>query len=50
MNQGNKDKVEQSELDLYGIETVPAHVFLWGDYRYSNARDALAAAKRSANP
>jgi len=47
MNQGNKDKVEQSELDLYGIETVPAHVFLWGDYRYSNARDALAAAKRS---
>lgn len=48
MSQGNKDAIEQSELDLYGIETVPAHVFLWGGYRYSNARDAVAAAKRSA--
>jgi hypothetical protein len=50
MSQGNKDAVEQSELDLYGIETVPANVFLWGSYRYSNARDAVAAAKRSAKP
>jgi len=25
-------------------------VFLWGGYRYSSARDALAAAKRSAKP
>jgi hypothetical protein len=50
MSQGNKDAVEQSELDLYGIETVPANVFLWGGYRYSNARDAVAAAKRSAKP
>jgi hypothetical protein len=48
MNQGSKDGVEQAELDRYGIETVPANVFLWGGYRYSNARDALAAAKRSA--
>ena len=46
MNQGNKDGIEQAELDRHGIETVPAHVFLWGGY--SNARDALAAAKRSA--
>ena len=37
---------EQAELDRYGIERVPADVFLWGGYRYSNARDALAAAKR----
>ena len=46
MNQA--DKVEQAELDRYGIQRVPADAFLWGGYRYSNARDALAAAKRSA--
>lgn len=42
------DKVEQAELDRYGIQRVPADAFLWGGYRYSNARDALAAAKRTA--
>lgn len=48
MSQGNKDGLDQAELDLYGIEIVPAYVFVWGGYRYSNARDALAAAKRNA--
>ena len=43
-----RDDVEQSELARYGIERVPADVFLWGGYRYSNARDAVAAAKRGA--
>jgi hypothetical protein len=43
-----RDEIEQTTLDRYGIERVPAHVFLWGGYRYSNARDALAAAKRGA--
>jgi len=43
-----REKVEQVELDRYGIQRVPADAFLWGGYRYSNARDALAAAKRSA--
>ena len=43
-----RDKVEQAELDHYGIERIPADAFLWGGYRYSNARDALAAAKRNA--
>jgi hypothetical protein len=38
--------VEQAELDRHGVERVPADVYLWGGYRYSNARDALAAAKR----
>jgi hypothetical protein len=42
------DPTQQAELDGYGIERVPADVFLWGGYRYSNAHDALAAAKRSA--
>ena len=36
------------ELKRFGIERVPADVFLWGGYRYSHARDALAAAKREA--
>ena len=43
-----RDQVEQAELDRYGIQRVPTDTFLWGGYRYSNARDALAAAKRSA--
>lgn len=43
-----RDKVEQAELDRYGIERVPTDTYLWGGYRYSNARDALAAAKRRA--
>ena len=43
-----RDKAEQAELDRYGIQRVPTDTFLWGGYRYSNARDALAAAKRSA--
>jgi hypothetical protein len=45
-----RDKIDQTELDRYGIERVPADVYLWGGYRYSNARDALAAAKRDAKP
>jgi hypothetical protein len=43
-------KAEQAELDRLGIERVPADVFLWGGYRYSIARDAVAAAKRGAKP
>jgi hypothetical protein len=42
------NKVDQVELDRYGIERMPADVFLWGGYRYSTARDAVAAAKRDA--
>jgi hypothetical protein len=42
------DDIAQSELDRYGIQRVPADVFHWGGYRYSNARDAVAAAKRGA--
>lgn len=43
-----REKAERAELDRYGIQRVPADAFLWGGYRYSNARDALAAAKRNA--
>ena len=46
MSDNRNGKIEQAELDRYGIERVPADVFVWGGYRYSSARDALAAAKR----
>ena len=36
----------QVELKRYGVVPVPLTVFDWGGYRYSNARDAIAAAKR----
>ena len=49
MTQGNK-KAEQAELDKHGIKRVPADVFLWGGFRYSNAHDAIAAARRSVKP
>ena len=45
-----RDEGEQAELKQYGIERVPADVFLWGGYRYSSARDAVAAAKRAVKP
>ena len=38
----------QVELQRYGITAVPLMVFDWGGYRYSTARDAIAAAKRFA--
>jgi hypothetical protein len=38
----------QLELQQYGIVPVPLMVFDWGGYRYSNARDAIAAAMRLA--
>lgn len=44
------DKAEQAELAARGITRVPADVFLWNGYRYSNARDAIAAAKRAVKP
>ena len=34
------------ELERHGIASVPVTFFDWGGYRYSNARDAIAAAKR----
>jgi len=42
--------VDEVELDKLGITRVPADVFLWSGYRYSNVRDALAAAKRETKP
>ena len=38
----------QVQLQQYGIVPVHLTVYDWGGYRYSNPRDALAAAKRAA--
>ena len=42
----NDNHVDEMELARRGIRRVETEIFLWGDYRYSNLRDALAAAKR----
>lgn len=36
----------QVELKRYGIVPVQVTVFDWSGYRYSNRRDAIAAARR----
>lgn len=35
------------QLDQLGIEVVAVKNYLWGGYRYSSARDAVAAARRA---
>jgi hypothetical protein len=40
----------QLELKRYGIVPVQLTVFDWGGYRYTSARDAIAAAKRTPKP
>jgi hypothetical protein len=42
------DKPTKAELAHYGIVRVPADTFTWNGYRYSHARDAIAAARREA--
>jgi len=44
----NNNAVDQGELDRLHIKRMPTEVFVWGDYRYSNAQDAIAAARRAA--
>ena len=39
----------QHDLMQFGIVPVTLTVFDWGGYRYTHARDAIAAAKRPAN-
>lgn len=35
-----------AELDRYDVAVVVQAVYEWGGYRYTNASDAIAAAKR----
>jgi len=42
----NNKAIDQAELDRLGIKRIPTEMFVWGDFRYSNAHDAIAAALR----
>lgn len=42
----NDNHVDEVELARLGIKRVQEDIILWGDYRYNNLRDAIAAAKR----
>ena len=42
----NEDAALAAELERYSITSIPTMIFEWGGYRYSNASDAIAAAKR----
>ena len=35
-----------AELERHSIISIPTMIFEWGGYRYSNASDAIAVAKR----
>ena len=37
-----------AELDRYDIAVIMKAVYEWGGYRYTNASDAIAAARRGA--
>jgi len=40
-------EIDEKELARLGIKRVPTDIYLWGAYRYSHVRDAIAAAKRA---
>ncbi|MCL6741198.1 hypothetical protein LZ518_08650 [Sphingomonas sp. RB56-2] len=42
----NDNHVDEMELARLGIKRIQSSIFAWGEYRYSNLRDAIAAAKR----
>jgi hypothetical protein len=39
-------RIDDAELIRLGIERLQTESFRWGGYRYANASDAIAAAKR----
>jgi hypothetical protein len=42
----NDNQIDEVELARLGIKRVRNDSFHWGEYRYGNARDAIAAAPR----
>lgn len=42
------DAEENAQLKRLAITRVPSDTFLWNGFRYSHARDAIAAANREA--
>lgn len=45
----NQNPIDETELARLGIKRVQTDTFVWGNFRYSNAHDAVAAAKRGEN-
>ena len=45
----NADGDLNDSLAKFGIVAVPSMKFEWGGYQYTNATDAIAAAKRAAS-
>ena len=43
----SRSKCLEDDLARFGIVPVAVTTFEWGDYRYTNAKDAIAAAKRA---
>lgn len=43
----SNNSAEEPDLGSLGIERVKTEAFIWGGYRYSTARDAIAAARRA---
>ena len=43
----NDNQGDELELARLGIKRVQNDSFHWGEYRYGNARDAIAAARRA---
>lgn len=37
---------QNAELERLGIKSTPTTIYEWGGFRYTNASDAIAAAKR----
>ena len=42
----NDNHIDETELARLGIKRVEASIFHWGEYRSSNLRDAIVAARR----
>jgi hypothetical protein len=42
----NDNHIDETELARLGMKRIEADIFLWGEYRYNNLRDAKSAAKR----
>lgn len=43
------EAVQADLLAQYGVTAVPLTSYEWGGFRYTNAHDAIAAAKRGAS-
>ena len=41
--------IQSDLLAQYGVTAIPLTSYEWGGYRYTNAHDAIAAAKRGAS-